>query len=283
MLNWSKVTVRLGACGRVRCEPGWSLLPAWSDGLSDFDLWFVWAGRGEMRLRDERTVALQRGTCILARPGGTYVAMQDPSDRLGVTYIHFDLLDGRGHRVPAAELPAEVHEAPDPAYLETVSRRIVELIEGDDPEVAPEVQAAIATRLLTVLLIDLEARSQSQFWRSATPFHHRRLVLDAARRIRENPAGARIGLLAGQAGYTPDHFARVFRSVLGVAPQEYIVAGRIDRACQLLVESSLTVSQIGDALGYRDVYFFSRQFKQRTGLSPGKYRVRTIRSSLEGC
>jgi transcriptional regulator GlxA family with amidase domain len=51
-----------------------------------------------------------------------------------------------------------------------------------------------------------------------------------------------------------------------------MIRRRIQRAATLLSESSLTISQIADAMGYRDVYFFSRQFKQKMGQSPRTYR-----------
>jgi len=78
--------------------------------------------------------------------------------------------------------------------------------------------------------------------------------------------------MASQAGYSPDHFSRLFKRILGISPQAHAIRVRIDRARQLLIESSLTISQIADALGYDDVFFFSRQFKARTGQTPGQYR-----------
>jgi AraC-like DNA-binding protein len=35
----------------------------------------------------------------------------------------------------------------------------------------------------------------------------------------------------------------------------------------------MTVSQIAEALGYSDVYFFSRQFRQRTQMTPTQWRA----------
>ena len=46
----------------------------------------------------------------------------------------------------------------------------------------------------------------------------------------------------------------------------------MERARLLLAESSLSVGMIAEALGFRDVFFFSRQFRQRTGLTPTAYR-----------
>ena len=63
----------------------------------------------------------------------------------------------------------------------------------------------------------------------------------------------------------------------GHRPQAYVIEAKLERARQLLAESALSISEIAEALGYRDIYFFSRQFRQRTGGSPTDYRRRMRR------
>ena len=46
---------------------------------------------------------------------------------------------------------------------------------------------------------------------------------------------------------------------------------KISAAKQLLVRRDLNISQIADALGYSDVHYFSRRFKQLTGMPPSQY------------
>ena len=66
-INWSKHQVQLNSAGRLRCGPEWRLTPEFSSRLRDFDLWFVWAGSGEMQtLRGP--VVLRPGVCIWMRP-----------------------------------------------------------------------------------------------------------------------------------------------------------------------------------------------------------------------
>jgi len=55
-----------------------------------------------------------------------------------------------------------------------------------------------------------------------------------------------------------------------VAP---IIPYAMNKARQLLRQSDLSIGQIAEATGYRDVYFFSRQFKFKTGQTPTKYRM----------
>lgn len=274
-MDWTRLRVAVSkGVGRVRCEPGWRLGPDWAAQLRDCDLWFVWAGRGRMTLRD-RTIELRPGVCLWMRPGGIYLAEQEPADRLGVTYLHFDVLNARGSPLRRDRvLPPEVYEVPDAGATDAILTRIVELRRSAD-----ERHHRAADHLLTGVLMELEAtpRSSGGTAPGGVATHQRRVVQAAAARIRESPADAPSAPeLARAAGYSVDHFAKLFRQVMGQPPQEYIVAARIDRAKQLLAESTLSVAQVADALGYRDVYFFSRQFKQKTGRSPSAYRKRRM-------
>jgi YesN/AraC family two-component response regulator len=45
-------------------------------------------------------------------------------------------------------------------------------------------------------------------------------------------------------------------------------------ACTLLDSTDIAVGLIGEAVGYRDKYFFSKMFKKRLGISPRSYRDR---------
>src|SRR5688572_1339049 len=131
--------------------------------------------------------------------------------------------------------------------------------------------------LMTGLLMDLDENSDRSHSASmvsgGTDLHHRKLVMALASRISESPKDIPpIADLAAEAGYSPDHFARVFKSILGQSPQAFTVQAKINRACQLLTESTLTISQIADALGYEDIYFFSKQFKRKMNVTPTQYR-----------
>lgn len=258
-----KMIADIGRSGRVRCEPGWHLSEDWARRLTDHDLWIVWAGRGWMTLREGRGVDLRPGVLIWARPGGTYLARQDPADRLGVSYIHFTPSQD------LAEVP-EVHHVRDVTYVDAVMRRVIELMQAE--------QATLARRLLGVLVTDLReghAIRGPGGGAGGTARHHEQVVHPAAALLRESPGEALdIARLARLAGYSPDHFTRVFRAVWGQTPQAYAIDQRINRARLLLDETGLTVSGVAHALGYQSVPLFCRQFKARVGRSPGAYRRR---------
>ncbi|GJM84276.1 AraC family transcriptional regulator [Paenibacillus sp. HMSSN-139] len=88
-------------------------------------------------------------------------------------------------------------------------------------------------------------------------------------RSRETVAAVTAGL-----GYSASSCNRIFRSVYGMSPRQYLSALKLKKAKLLLMEPELSVEAVSMRLGYKDIAHFSRQFKRWTGESPGKFRSR---------
>lgn len=80
------------------------------------------------------------------------------------------------------------------------------------------------------------------------------------------PALARIALIS------PAHFTRRFRAVFGETPHRYLQRRRIERACALLRDTELTVTDVAWEVGFRSLGTFSRTFHAIVGSSPTAYR-----------
>jgi AraC-like DNA-binding protein len=77
---------------------------------------------------------------------------------------------------------------------------------------------------------------------------------------------------AKQAGLSPFHFLRVFSSVLGVTPHQYLVRSRLRRAARLLAADAAPVTQIAYDVGFGDLSNFVRSFHRAAGVSPLRFR-----------
>jgi AraC-like DNA-binding protein len=69
-----------------------------------------------------------------------------------------------------------------------------------------------------------------------------------------------------------ERFRKRFAAEVGVSPARYRMLRRIDMAKTLLAENELPIKAVADRLGYCDLYFFCRQFKQVTGQTPAAFR-----------
>lgn len=78
--------------------------------------------------------------------------------------------------------------------------------------------------------------------------------------------------MAALAYISPSRFHAVYRQVFGISPVDDLIRSRMDTAKTRLCNSPETLADLAEALGYRNVTHFCRQFKQYTGLTPGEYR-----------
>ena len=65
---------------------------------------------------------------------------------------------------------------------------------------------------------------------------------------------------------------RLFNDHIGCGVNQYITAKRIQLAKELLLHSALSVSEICERVGFSNSTYFCRLFKQKTGISPLRYR-----------
>jgi AraC family transcriptional regulator of arabinose operon len=70
-------------------------------------------------------------------------------------------------------------------------------------------------------------------------------------------------------------FMHKFKALTGLAPLEYLTRIRVDIAKNLLLNSSLNISDVSSIIGYENPLYFSRVFKKETGISPRFYNKQT--------
>ncbi|WZL73019.1 helix-turn-helix domain-containing protein [Clostridiaceae bacterium 35-E11] len=69
------------------------------------------------------------------------------------------------------------------------------------------------------------------------------------------------------------HFSRLFKNFYGKTFVQYLTELRMDKACKLLKETDLTITEITEKVGYKEIGYFSRIFKKNIGISPKQYRT----------
>lgn len=73
--------------------------------------------------------------------------------------------------------------------------------------------------------------------------------------------------IAGQAHFSKFHFIRLFKSIYGFTPKNYLIKIRIDKAKQLLSQGC-SVTETGFIIGLESPTSFSGMFKKITGQTP---------------
>jgi AraC family transcriptional regulator len=84
--------------------------------------------------------------------------------------------------------------------------------------------------------------------------------------------------LAMVAGMSKFHFAKSFHQTMGIAPHQYLVKLRIEKARALLRDDTVSVPEVASRVGYEDTGQFVYQFRKVIGISPAQYRRQTTNS-----
>jgi AraC-like DNA-binding protein len=82
--------------------------------------------------------------------------------------------------------------------------------------------------------------------------------------------------IAVYVGIDRKYLSRLFSDILNIPPQNYLINFRLQKACDLLTSSSLSINEISTSIGYNDPFLFSKIFKKYKGISPTSYRASNL-------
>ena len=87
----------------------------------------------------------------------------------------------------------------------------------------------------------------------------------------ENAETVSLDDISFKLGFSKSYIKSQFKKKMGISVIQYYINLKIDKAKKLLSQQKYTVSEIADILGFSSVYYFSRQFKSQTDMSPTEY------------
>lgn len=85
-----------------------------------------------------------------------------------------------------------------------------------------------------------------------------------------------VPLVAKQVDVSPSYLTALFHKNLQISPGEYIRRVKLQESKQMIRENELNFTEIAAALQYSTVHHFSRQFKEKFGITPTEY-ARSVR------
>ncbi len=83
--------------------------------------------------------------------------------------------------------------------------------------------------------------------------------------------------LAEQSNIGYSYFRKMFKKYTGISPHQYHLELRIMRAKELILSTDKSVKEISYELGFQSIYYFSRLFKDKTGITPSDFRKRSLK------
>jgi AraC-like DNA-binding protein len=146
------------------------------------------------------------------------------------------------------------------------------------------IQAKSQIKVAAALLRDYSDNSAAgaKQWASASDVHG--LAPWQTRKVREFIEASldstiRLRDCASEARLSGSYFSHAFKATFGTTVCQYIRCRRVERAQQLMLVSTDTLSQIALACGFADQAHYSRVFRGVVGLSPNAWRRRNMKLS----
>jgi len=129
--------------------------------------------------------------------------------------------------------------------------------------------------LLSQLLITLqrEANTEPAKLKASHAIHSENEIIRRAQQYISGHVRQKLSvpLVARHVDVSPSYLTALFHKHLQIAPGEYIRRIKLQESKQMIRENSMNFTEIAAALQYSTVHHFSRQFKEKFGITPTEY------------
>lgn len=284
MSDWDRFEVRLKPSQGVSLHPVNHSIPvAWfHQHLTDYDFWFITNGQEKLIDQFGREYAMRRGVGLLFQPNSIWSCQPEPppAKPLQLAYFHFDIIDRETGKKVERELMEDfptVFHCHEVHFVEATCRRILQLGYLWKKEKRYERSPAyrLACDLLKILIRDVVMQDQVLGEEQGVKLGSSRYgdLMALMSNLNDDPRRYEsVEAMAKELHMSSDHMGRQFKQIFGKSPIEALIESRIARAQNLLAGTEMSVAEIAEEVGYENVHYFSRQFKEKNGKSPLSYR-----------
>ena len=160
--------------------------------------------------------------------------------------------------------------------INDLARLVFRELEDQKPACRLSVRGLLLS--LYIMLYRIQTRAGGEALSPATPGPDHTLAiapaLDYIEEHYQQPSS--IDALATMCGFSPTHFRRLFREIVGVSPLEHINNVRVMKACVLLRSTEKTILDISEAVGFQSLSSLNRFFFRIMQTTPREYRKQMI-------
>lgn len=259
------------------------MYPHWNQGM---EIVFVEKGHLEWAV-DRIPEVLNPGTVFFTLPWQVHgsLMLREPPNK--IFYTLFSLPGGSYH--PASEIcfPASLqfseeeqralgavfsgaqrHAWTATPLLKEIFPELIRRLDGGTP--MDELAAPSLLRTLLIELAGMISRTQQETqWLSPTVQKVKKFLPCIAQSMDE---AWTLDEMATRCGIKRTQFANILKQLTGYAPGQYLQRVRFDRACELLRNTELSITEIAFECGYSSSQYFSESFRKQSRMAPSEYR-----------
>lgn len=255
------ILINVYNCGYQKCESGYAMGPVVRN---RYLIHHVVSGKGRYTV-DQHTYEIHEGDTFIIYPNKVVSYVADESDPWEYYWVGFGGVDVKS-------LIAKTDFSPEHAVIHTqrgeeLKEILLSIYHSSGGEFYRHIAMVGYLYLFLSVLIACSEKKEEEvdilqvYSKKAVDF------------ISEN-YGTRIAVadIASHLGISRSHLYRVFMKYTGASPQSYLERYRIKQGSILLEQTSLSVSEVANSVGYEDPLYFSKVFKKWMHCSPKEYR-----------
>ena len=212
---------------------------------------------------DGEDLLLEQGDIMIYTPDQWHMQYADMGIAPRFVTISFGLSDGDLERFKGRKIKA-------PQQAVTLLQQMLREQEHPDDH-SGDMIISLLNQLLVILLRQMDAPAPKL--KTSNGLHSENEIIRRAQQyisthIREKMT---VPSVAEQVEVSPSYLTALFHKHLQISPGEYIRRVKLQESKQMIRENSMTFTEIAAALQYSTVHHFSRQFKEKFGLTPTEY------------
>jgi AraC-like DNA-binding protein len=263
--------------GYHKCQPGHMFGPAVRN---HFLFHYIFSGKGTLMSGDDSgdyayyNLGALQGFLLWPGQVNTYVA--DGSAPWEYAWIEFDGMKARELVMQAGlKFTSPVYNAQNAEDREKMKDELVYIVthaKNSPLELIGHLYLFISA------LIDSSAKSENKPKSGIGDFYVHEAIAFIEQHYQDDIS---IEDIAAFCHLNRSYISKIFKTAMGIAPQDFLIGYRIKKSCELLNTSQLPIGDISAMVGYSNPLNFSRAFKRETGLSPRQWKKDRLISNKE--
>ena len=264
-LKHDNIELYLISCGIEPCTPGHCYGPGERD---KFLIHFVISGQGTFYAHGKE-YKLHAGQAFIFFPDVTVKYVADADDPWTYTWVGFHGVMAETYLQRAGILiDTDVIDLPEDSIIPDI---IQKMLNSNALTYANELlrQSYLLELLATIISYRKEYYGSDSIYTYPCAVYTEQAIHYITKEYMHDISVSKI---ADKIGITRSYLSKCFNATLKMSPKQFIIKFRMEKACKLLKNSNLNITEIAEEVGYSNSLTFSKAFKTYFGVSPNEKR-----------
>ncbi len=157
--------------------------------------------------------------------------------------------------------------------LAPIAKQLFEAFQGNSLDATHKLEILGSTFLLMGGILS-KLKEEAKLSLNAKPNKHMERIKNVLSYMKQNYAEhITLDILAEKADLNAKYLCRYFKQLTGRTPIDYLLYYRMECACEQLIFTDSSITEIALSCGFNDMSYFTKKFRQLKNTTPQSYRV----------